>query len=40
MGVKRNAYRILVEESEGRRPIGNPRSRWINNTKTGPRKIA
>jgi hypothetical protein len=27
-------------ESEGKRPIGRPRNRWINNTKTGPRKIA
>jgi hypothetical protein len=27
MGEKRNAYRILVGEPEGKRPIGRPRCR-------------
>jgi hypothetical protein len=31
MGEKRNAYRLLVEKPEGRRPLGRPRRRWLNN---------
>jgi hypothetical protein len=33
MGEKKNAYRILVGKPEGRRPLGKPRSRWVNNIK-------
>jgi hypothetical protein len=28
---KRNAYRLLVGKPEGRRPLGRPRRRWLNN---------
>jgi hypothetical protein len=31
MGVKRNAYRLLVGKPEGRRPLGRPRRRWVYN---------
>jgi hypothetical protein len=31
MGEKRNAYRLLVRKPEGRRPLGRPRSRWVDN---------
>jgi hypothetical protein len=31
MGAKRNAYKILVEKPEGKRPLGRPRHRWVNN---------
>jgi hypothetical protein len=31
MGEKRNAYRILVGKPEGRRPLGRPRRRWVDN---------
>jgi hypothetical protein len=31
MGAKRNAYRILVAESEGKRPLGRRRCRWLYN---------
>jgi hypothetical protein len=29
MGVKRNAYRILVGKPEGKRPLGRPKRRWL-----------
>jgi hypothetical protein len=38
-GAKRNAYRILVGEPEGKRPLGRPRCRWVNNIKTDLREI-
>jgi hypothetical protein len=31
MGEKRNAYTLLVGKPEGRRPLGRPRRRWLNN---------
>jgi hypothetical protein len=31
MGEKRNAYRLLVGKSEGKRPLGRPRRRWVDN---------
>jgi hypothetical protein len=30
MREKRNAYRLLVGKPEGRRPLGKPRRRWLN----------
>jgi hypothetical protein len=33
MGDKRNAYRILVGKPEGKRPLGRPRRRWVDNIK-------
>jgi hypothetical protein len=33
MGEKRNAYRLLVGTSEGRRPVERPRRRWVDNIK-------
>jgi hypothetical protein len=33
MGEKRNVYRLLVGKPEGKRPLGRPRRRWINNIK-------
>jgi hypothetical protein len=33
MGEKRNAYRLLVRKPEGKRPLGRPRRRWIDNIK-------
>jgi hypothetical protein len=33
MGEKRNVYRLLVGKPEGKRPIGRPRCRWIDNIK-------
>jgi hypothetical protein len=31
MGKKRNAYRLLVGKPEGRRPLGRPKRRWVDN---------
>jgi hypothetical protein len=31
VGEKRNAYRLLVGKTEGKRPLGRPRRRWVNN---------
>jgi hypothetical protein len=33
MGVKKNAYRILVGMPRGKRPLGTPRCRWVDNIK-------
>ena len=33
MGERRGAYRVLVGEPEGKRPLGRPRHRWENNIK-------
>jgi hypothetical protein len=32
-GDKRNACRILVGKPEGKRPLGRPRRRWVDNIK-------
>jgi hypothetical protein len=32
-GEKRNAYRILVGNQEGKRPLGRQRCRWVDNIK-------
>jgi hypothetical protein len=33
MEEKRNVYRILVGKPEGKRPLGRPRRRWMDNIK-------
>jgi hypothetical protein len=30
---KRNAFRLLVGKPEGKKPLGRPRYRWVNNIK-------
>jgi hypothetical protein len=35
MGEKRIVYRLLVGKPEGKRPLGRPRRRWIDNIKIG-----
>jgi hypothetical protein len=39
MQEKRNAYRILVGEPEGKRPLGGPRRRLVDNIKMDLREI-
>jgi hypothetical protein len=31
IGEKRNAYSLLVGKPEGKRPLGRPRRRWVDN---------
>jgi len=31
MGEERGVYRVLVGKPEGRRPLGRPRRRWVDN---------
>jgi hypothetical protein len=38
MGEKRNACRILVGKQEGKRSLGRPRRRWVNNIKMNLRE--
>jgi hypothetical protein len=39
MGERRNAYRNLVGKPEGKRPLGRPRRRWVNNIKMDLREV-
>jgi hypothetical protein len=38
-GAKRNLYRILVGKPEGKRPLGKPICRWVDNIKMDVREI-
>jgi len=35
MGEERWVYRVLVGKPEGRRPLGTPRRRWVDNIRMG-----
>jgi hypothetical protein len=39
MGKRMNAYRILVGMQEGKRPLGRPICRWVDNIKMDLREI-
>jgi hypothetical protein len=39
MGAKRNANRILVGKPYGKRPLGRPRHRWVDNITMELREI-
>jgi transcription termination factor 2 len=39
MGEKRIPYRILVGKPEGKRPLGRPRRRWVENIKIDLREV-
>jgi len=36
LGEERGVYRVLVGKPEGRRPLGRPRCRWVDNIRTSP----
>jgi hypothetical protein len=38
-GKERNACRILVEKPEGKRQLGRPRRRWVDNMKMVLREV-
>ena len=39
MRERRGIYRDLVEKSEGKRPLRNPRRRWEDNIKTDLQEV-
>jgi hypothetical protein len=39
MGETRNVYRTFVGKPEGKRPLGRPRCRWVENIKMDLRDI-
>jgi hypothetical protein len=39
LGKKMNGYRILVGKPEGKRPLGRPRRRWVDNIKMNLREV-
>jgi hypothetical protein len=39
MGEGRGVYRVLIGRPEGKRPLGRPRRRWIDNIKMDLREI-
>jgi hypothetical protein len=39
MGEKKTACRLLVGRPEGKRPLGRPRRRWVDNIKKDLREI-
>ena len=39
MGKERGMYRVLVGKSEGKRPVGRPRRRWVDNIKTDLQEV-
>jgi hypothetical protein len=38
-GEARNAYRIFVRKPEGKRPLGRPKRRWVDNIKIDLKEI-
>jgi hypothetical protein len=40
MGLKRNAYSLLVLKPEGCRPLGRPRRRWVDNIRMDLGEVA
>jgi hypothetical protein len=39
MGEGRGVYRVLVGRPEGKRPLGRPRRRWVDNIKMDLKEI-
>ena len=39
MGEERGVYRVLVGKPEGRRPLGSPRHRWVDDIITDLQEV-
>jgi len=39
MGEERGVYGVLVGKPEGRRPLGRPRRRWVDNIRTDLQEV-
>ena len=39
MGEERGVYRVLVGKAEGKRPLGRPRRRWVDNIRTDLQEV-
>ena len=39
MGEERGVYRILVGKPEGKRPLGRPRRRWVDNIRVDLQEV-
>jgi len=39
MGEERGVYRVLVGKPEGKKPLGRPRRRWVDNIRTDLQKV-
>jgi len=39
MGEERGVYRFLVGNLEGKRPLGRPRPRWVDNIRTDLQEV-
>jgi len=39
MGEERRVYRVLVGKPEGRRPLGRPRRRWVDNIRIDVQEV-
>ena len=39
MGEERGVYKVLVGKPEGKRPLGRPRRRWMDNIRMGLQEV-
>jgi len=39
MGEEKGAYRVLMGKPEGKRLLGRPRRRWVDNIRTDPQEM-
>ena len=39
MGEERGLYRVLMGKPKGKRPLGRPRRRWVDNIKTDLQEV-
>ena len=39
MGEERGVYRVLVGKPEGKKPLGRPRHRWVDNIRTDRQEV-